>query len=72
MRVHIAAVPTLVAFTLEAVPARAQEANTVEITPYVALGTAAASPVGASVTFPITSTLSLETDVASGAVSRPS
>ena len=42
----------------------AQEAKTVEVTPYVALGTAAASPVGAIVTFPVTSTLSVETEVA--------
>ena len=36
----------------------------VEVTPYVALGSAAASPIGAAVTFPVTSTLSVETDVA--------
>jgi hypothetical protein len=42
---------------------RAQDAKTVEVTPYVAVGTAAASPVGAAVTFPVTSTLSIETDV---------
>ena len=34
------------------------------MTPYVALGSAAASPFGTAVTFPITSTLSVETDVA--------
>jgi hypothetical protein len=54
----------LVAFTLGGLPARAQDAKTVEITPYVALGTAAAPPVGVAVTFPVTSTLSVETDVA--------
>ena len=42
----------------------AQDAKPVEVTPYVALGSAAASPVGAAVTFPVTSTLSVETDVA--------
>ena len=42
----------------------AQDAKAVEVTPYVALGSAAASPVGAAVTFPVTSTLSVETDVA--------
>jgi hypothetical protein len=42
----------------------AQDAKTVEVTPYVALGSAAASPVGTAVTFPVTSTLSVETDVA--------
>jgi hypothetical protein len=51
-------------FTLEALPAWAQDAKTAEVTPYVAIGSAAASPVGAAVTFPVTSTLSVETDVA--------
>jgi hypothetical protein len=54
----------LVAVTLEASPAGAQDAKHVEVTPYVALGSAGSSPVGAAVTFPVTSTLSLETDVA--------
>jgi hypothetical protein len=64
MRASKSAVFALVAFALEAVPVGAQEAKPVEVTPYVALGSAAASPVGAAVTFPITSTLSVETDVA--------
>jgi hypothetical protein len=64
MRAYRSAVFALVAFTLGAVPVGAQEAKTVEVTPYVALGSAAASPVGAVVTFPVTSTLSVETDVA--------
>jgi hypothetical protein len=64
MRAYKSAVLALVAFTLEAVPAVAQEARPVEVTPYVALGSAAASPVGAAVTFPVTSTLSVETDTA--------
>jgi hypothetical protein len=42
----------------------AQDAKTVEVTPYVALGSAGVSPVGAAVTFPVTSTLSVGTDVA--------
>ena len=50
--------------SLESWPVRAQDTKTVEATPYVALGSAAASPVGAAVTFPVTSTLSVETDVA--------
>lgn len=53
----------LVACTL-ALPVGAQDPKTVEVTPYVAIGSAAAAPVGASVTFPVTSTLSVETDVA--------
>lgn len=63
MRVCQSAVFGLVACAL-AVPAGAQEARNVEVTPYVALGSAGVSPVGAAVTFPITSTLSVETDVA--------
>jgi len=64
MQAYKSAVFALVAFTLGAVPARAQDPDTVEVTPYVALGSAGASPVGAAVTFPVTSTLSVETDVA--------
>ncbi len=64
MRAYKSAVFALVAFTLAALPVRAQDARTVEVTPYVALGTAGASPVGAAVTFPVTSTLSIETDLA--------
>ena len=64
MRAYKIAGFALVAFSLEALPVGAQDARTVEVTPYVALGSAAASPVGAAVTFPVTSTLSVETDVA--------
>ena len=64
MRAYRSAAFALVAFALEASPARAQNARPVEVTPYVALGSAGASPVGASVTFPVTSTLSVETDIA--------
>ena len=64
MRANNVAVVAFVAFTLGAWPAAAQDAQTVEVTPYVGLGTAAAPPVGVAVTFPITSSLSLETDLA--------
>ncbi len=64
MRAYKTAVFALVAFTLEAWPVEAQDVQTVEVTPYMALGSAAASPVGTAVTFPVTSTLSVETDVA--------
>ena len=64
MPAYKSAVFALVAFTLPASPARAQDAKPVEVTPYVALGSAGASPVGAAVTFPVTSTLVVETDVA--------
>ena len=64
MRACKCAVLALIAFTLQALPVAAQDAQTVEVTPYVAIGSAGASPVGAAVTFPLTSTLRLETDVA--------
>ena len=63
MRAYKSAVFALVAFTLKHGPWGAG-CKTVEITPYVALSPAAASPVGAIVTFPVTSTLSVETDEA--------
>ena len=63
MRAYTSAVFALFAFTL-AVPVRAQDAKPVEVTPYVALGSGVASPVGAAVTFPLRSKLSVETDVA--------
>src|SRR4051812_20679229 len=64
MRAYTSSVFPLVALTLSAWPVAAQDARTFEVTPYVAIGSDAASPVGAAVTFPITSTLSVETDVA--------
>ena len=64
MRAYRSAVFALIAFTLEALPVGAQDAKVVEVTPYVAVGSATASPVGAVVTFPVTSKLSVETDVA--------
>ena len=63
MRGYRSAVFALVGLTLGALPAAAQDAKAVEVTPYVALGSAGASPVGATVTFPVTSTLSVETEV---------
>jgi hypothetical protein len=64
MQGYKSALFALGAFTLHASPVAAQDAKAVEVTPYVALGSAAASPVGAAITFPVTSTLSVETDVA--------
>ena len=64
MRAYTSAVFALVALILGAWPAGAQDAKPVEVTPYVAFGSPAASPVGAAVTFPVTPTLSVETDVA--------
>jgi hypothetical protein len=64
MRVYRSAVFALVVFTLTSAPVRAQDAKAVEVTPYLALGSAGVSPVGAAVTFPITPMLAVETDVA--------
>jgi hypothetical protein len=64
MRAYKSAVFALVALALGAVPVGAQDAKTVEVTPYVGFGSAAASPVGTAVIFPVTSKLSVETDVA--------
>jgi hypothetical protein len=63
MRVNKSTVVAFVAFTLAALPAEAQDAKTVEVTPYLALGSDGVSPIGVAVTFPVTSTLSVETDV---------
>jgi hypothetical protein len=64
MPIHRAAVLSLVAFALSALPAAAQDASPVEVTPYVAFGSAGVSPIGTTVTFPVTPKLSVETDVA--------
>jgi hypothetical protein len=64
MRLYKSAVFALAAFTLAASPVGAQDTKPVEVTPYVALGSAGVSPVGVAVTFPVTSMLSVETDVA--------
>ena len=63
MRAQRAALFALATSTLAALPAAAQEARTVEVTPYVALASEAASPVGAAVTIPVTPWLAVETDV---------
>ena len=64
MRAFKSTVFALVTFSLPAESVRAQEASPVEVAPYVALGSAGASPVGAAVIFPVTSNVSVETDVA--------
>ena len=64
MRADRPVVFALIAFTLGASSARAQDAQAVEVTPYVAVGSAGASPLGAAVTFPVRSILGVETDVA--------
>lgn len=64
MRAYKSGVFVIVVLTLGAWPVDAQETEAVEATPYVAVGSAEAPPVGAAVTFPLTSKLSVETDVA--------
>lgn len=64
MQIYRSAVFALVAFGLGTVHANAQDANTVEILPYVAVGSSGPSPVGAAVVFPVASSLGIETDVA--------
>lgn len=48
---------------LAAVPARAQEPPRVEVTPFVAVGTAGAAPLGVMTTFPLTASLSAESEL---------
>lgn len=64
MRVFRSAVFALVVITFGASTAAAQDAQTVEVIPYAAVGTAGSSPLGVAVTFPVTSTLGVETDLA--------
>jgi hypothetical protein len=64
MRACRSSVFALLTFMLAAVPVGAQDAKAVEVTPYVGLGSPGASPVGVAVTFPVTSTLAVETDMA--------
>jgi hypothetical protein len=64
MPAYKSAVLALATFAFAALPVQAQDARTAEVTPYVAVGSAAASPVGVAVTVPVTSTLGVETDVA--------
>lgn len=45
-------------------PAHAQEAKRVELTPYVALGSNGAAPIGAAIEFPLTPMFGVEADVA--------
>ena len=60
-----ASLVAFVASVLAASPVAAQDTQRqVELTPYVAVGTAGSSPVGFAVTFPVTSSLGVETDVA--------
>jgi hypothetical protein len=62
MRAYRAGVFAFVAFALAVCPVAAQEA--VQVTPYVAVGSEGASPLGTAVAYPVTSRLSVETDVA--------
>lgn len=47
-------------------PAHAQEPGTAQVTPYVAIGTANAAPVGVAVTTPLSATTVAESDIGYG------
>lgn len=64
MRVQTAILFSLVAFAMPASVVWAQDAQPVEVTPYVAFGAGAVSPVGVAVMFPVAPALAVETDVA--------
>ena len=64
MRIHRSAIFAAVAFAMGVGPVLAQDGKTVEVTPYLALGSQGAAPLGIAITFPITSKVGLETDVA--------
>jgi hypothetical protein len=64
MPARVCLVFAFVASVLAALPAAAQDGTPVEVTPYVGIGPAGSLPVGVVVTFPVTQTLSFETDVA--------
>jgi hypothetical protein len=64
MRTLKCVVPAVVAMMTVVVPVLAQDAPTVEATPYLALGTPGAFPVGIALTFPVTAELGVETDLA--------
>lgn len=63
MRTYLRGFLTIVVFTFVASPAVAQDAKAVEVTPFVALGSTGASPLGVAIVFPVTSTLGIETEV---------
>ena len=63
MRACIRGFLTIVVFTFVASPAVGQDAKAVEVTPFVALGSTGASPLGVAIVFPVTSTLDIETEV---------
>ena len=53
-----------VAFLLSASSVGAQDGQTVAVAPYVAVGSEGTSPLGLTITVPVTSTFSVETDTA--------
>jgi hypothetical protein len=63
MHTYLSTVVAVTAITIGVAPASAQDARAVEVIPYVGIGTAGAAPVGTAVSFPVTSTLSIESDV---------
>ncbi len=59
----VRAVFVLVVALSVAQAAQAQEPQPVEVTPFIALGSNGASPIGAAITFPVTSALALEAEM---------
>jgi opacity protein-like surface antigen len=53
----------LAAIAVSALPALAQEPRAAQATPFVAVGTAGAAPVGVAVSVPLTTSLSAETEL---------
>jgi hypothetical protein len=61
MRIYVSLV--LVAVAVGVAPAQAQDSASAEVTPYVAVGSAGISPIGAAVLVPLTSALGVEIEV---------
>jgi hypothetical protein len=61
--IYIVGLLTMAVCTVFASPAVAQDPKAVEVTPFVALGSSGSSPVGVAIVFPVTSTLSVESEV---------
>ena len=68
MRTCLRGFLTIAVFTCVASPAVGQNAKAVEVTPFVALGSTGASPLGVAIVFPVTAALDIETELATAGV----
>ena len=66
MRINAVRLVAMMSVMVGPTAAHAQDTAEVEVTPLVAIGSIGASPFGVAVTFPLNSTLSLETRRAEG------